>query len=152
MPSVLCVLGARPAEPVLLRTLSYAAKSTYCKIPADKGRKTQHADRTIHLRNQNTSRQKACRRGSRWHHACPGPGQFRRYEIRFRLSHWPLSNPFELRSLLHWKASFHPALLAFRVMRHIGVTHRCQFTGSVFAGVSMRARTVSNDFVVLVGQ
>jgi hypothetical protein len=43
-------------------------------------------------------------------------------------------------------------LLAFRVMRHIGVTHRCQFTGSVFAGVSMHARAVSNDFVVFFGQ
>lgn len=118
---------------------------------ADKDRKTQYADRIIHFHNQSTFREKACRRGTRWHHACPEPGQFRRHEILFRLSHWPLWNPFELRSLLHWKPSFHPALLAFRVMRHVGVTHRRQFTGSVFAGVSMRARTVSNDFVVFVG-
>jgi hypothetical protein len=56
MPVVLCVLVAKLAEPVLCRTVSGAAKNTYCKIPADKGRKTQYADRTIHFHSQNTSR------------------------------------------------------------------------------------------------
>jgi len=56
MPVVLCVLVARLAELVLRRTVSGAAKSTYCKILADKGRKTQYEDRTIHFHSQNTSR------------------------------------------------------------------------------------------------
>ena len=37
-------------------------------------------------------------------------------------------------------------------MRHVGVAHRRQFTGSVFAGVSMRVRTVGDDLGVFVGQ
>ena len=37
-------------------------------------------------------------------------------------------------------------------MRHVGVTHRRQFTGSVFAGVSMRVGAVGDDFRVLTVQ
>ena len=53
--------------------------------------------------------------------------------------------------LFHWEPGFHPPLLAFGIVRHVGVAHRRQFTGSVFAGVSMRVRTVGDDFRVLVG-
>jgi len=37
-------------------------------------------------------------------------------------------------------------------MRHVGVAHGRQFTGGVFAGVSMRARAVGDDLSILVGQ
>jgi hypothetical protein len=37
-------------------------------------------------------------------------------------------------------------------MRHVGVTHSRQFTGGVFAGVSMRARVVGHDLSILVRQ
>src|SRR5258708_20547791 len=57
-----------------------------------------------------------------------------------------------LSSLLHWKTRFHPSLLALGIMRHAGVTHSRQFTGGVFAGVSMRARAVGDDLSILVGQ
>ena len=57
-----------------------------------------------------------------------------------------------LRSLLHRKPRFHPALFAFGIVRHVGVAHRRQFTGSVFAGVSMIVRAVRDDLGVLVGQ
>jgi len=56
MPVVLWVLDARPVELVLRPTLSGAAKSTYCKKLADKDRKPQYADRTIHFHSQSTSR------------------------------------------------------------------------------------------------
>jgi hypothetical protein len=56
-----------------------------------------------------------------------------------------------LRSLVHGKPRFHPALFAFGVVRHVFVAHRRQFTGSVFAGVSMRACAVGDDLRVLLG-
>jgi hypothetical protein len=37
-------------------------------------------------------------------------------------------------------------------MRHVGVTHGRQFTGGVFAGVSMQARAIGDDLSILVGQ
>jgi hypothetical protein len=37
-------------------------------------------------------------------------------------------------------------------MRHVPVAHRRQFTGSVFAGVSMRIRAVVNNLSILFGQ
>jgi hypothetical protein len=37
-------------------------------------------------------------------------------------------------------------------MRHVGITHGRQFTGGVFAGVSMQARAVGDDLSTLVGQ
>ena len=37
-------------------------------------------------------------------------------------------------------------------MRYVGVTHGRQFTGGVFAGVSMHARAVGDDLSILVGQ
>jgi len=55
-------------------------------------------------------------------------------------------------SLLHGKTCFHPPLLAFGIVRHVLVAHRRQFTGSVFAGVSMRVRTVGDDLSIFVGQ
>ena len=57
-----------------------------------------------------------------------------------------------LSSLLHWKSRFHPSLLSLRIMHHVGVTHGRQFTGGVFAGVSMQARAVGHDLRILVGQ
>ena len=57
-----------------------------------------------------------------------------------------------LSNLLHWKTLFHPSLLAFGIMRYVGVAHGRQFTGGVFAGVSMRARAVGDDLSILVGQ
>ena len=57
-----------------------------------------------------------------------------------------------LSSLLHWKTRFHPPLFTLGIMRHIGVTHGRQFTGGVFAGVSMGARAVGDDLSILVGQ
>src|SRR5437660_5174900 len=56
-----------------------------------------------------------------------------------------------LSSLLHWKTRFHPSLLALRIMRYVRVTHGRQFTGGVFAAVSMRARAVGDDLSILVG-
>src|SRR3981189_810853 len=57
-----------------------------------------------------------------------------------------------LSSLLHWKTRFHPPLFTLGIMRHIGVAYGRQFTGGVFAGVSMRARAVGDDLSILVGQ
>jgi len=57
-----------------------------------------------------------------------------------------------LRSLLHWKPSFHPPLLAIGIVHHILVAHRRQFTGSVFTGMSMRVRAISDDLSVLARQ
>jgi hypothetical protein len=37
-------------------------------------------------------------------------------------------------------------------VRHVLVAQRRQFTGSVFAGVSMRVRTVGDDLSILCGQ
>jgi len=59
---------------------------------------------------------------------------------------------FLLSSLLYRKARFHPALFAFGIVRHVLVAHRRQFTGSVFAGVSMRIRAIGDNLSVLVGQ
>jgi len=49
-------------------------------------------------------------------------------------------------------AGLHPPLLAFGIVRHVGVAHRRQFTGGVCAGVSMRVRTVGDDLSISVGQ
>ncbi len=57
-----------------------------------------------------------------------------------------------LSSLLQWKTRFHPSLLALGIMRNVGVTHGRQFTGGVFADVSMRARAVGDDLSILVRQ
>src|SRR5882762_2152933 len=57
-----------------------------------------------------------------------------------------------LSSLLHWKTRFHPPLFTLGIMRYVRVTHGRQFTGGVFAGVSMRARAVGDDLSILVGQ
>ena len=37
-------------------------------------------------------------------------------------------------------------------MRNVRVAHSRQFTGGLFAGVSMRARAVGDDLSILVGQ
>jgi uncharacterized damage-inducible protein DinB len=50
------------------------------------------------------------------------------------------------------RLTFHPTLFAFGVVRHVRVAQRRQFTGGVFAGVSMRVRTVGDDLGVFVGQ
>ncbi len=55
-------------------------------------------------------------------------------------------------SLLHGETCLHPSLLAFGIVRHILIAHRRQFTGGVFAGVSMIVRAVGDDLGVLVGQ
>jgi hypothetical protein len=55
-------------------------------------------------------------------------------------------------SLVYGKSCFHPALLSFRIMRHVFVTHCRQCTGGVFAGVSMRVGTVRDDLSVFVRQ
>jgi PAS domain S-box-containing protein len=59
---------------------------------------------------------------------------------------------FSLRRPFHRKASFHPPLFAFGVVRHVGVSHRRQFTGGVFAGVSMIVRAVGDDLSIFLGQ
>jgi len=72
---------------------------------------------------------------------CPIDGDSRRVDKESPLS-----------SLLGWKSGFHPSLLSLRIMRHVGVTHRRQFTGGVFAGMSMPVCAVGDDLSVLVGQ
>jgi hypothetical protein len=57
-----------------------------------------------------------------------------------------------LNSFLHRKPRSHPPLFALRIMRYVRVTHGRQFTGGVFAGVSMQARAVGDDLSILVGQ
>src|ERR1700728_2478361 len=57
-----------------------------------------------------------------------------------------------LSTLFHRVPCFHPALFALRIMPNVRVAHGRQFTGGVFAGVSMRVRAVGNDFCILVGQ
>src|SRR5882762_3110981 len=57
-----------------------------------------------------------------------------------------------LSSLLHWKTRFHPPLFTLGIMRYVRVTHGRQFTGGVFAGVSMRVRAVGDDLSIPVGQ
>src|SRR6267143_250345 len=57
-----------------------------------------------------------------------------------------------LSSLLHWKTRFHPSLLALWIMRYVRVTHGRQFTGGVFAGMSMSVRAVGHNFSILIGQ
>jgi hypothetical protein len=73
-----------------------------------------------------------------------------------------ISNPLQTRkeyrsrtilsSFLYRKTRFHPSLFAFGVVRHVRVTHRRQFTGSVCAGVSMVVRTIGDDLGVFVRQ
>src|SRR5579863_9370679 len=55
-------------------------------------------------------------------------------------------------SLFYWQPRLHPSLLAFWIVRHVGVTHGRQFTGGVFAGVSMRVGTIRNDLNIFIGQ
>ena len=57
-----------------------------------------------------------------------------------------------LSTLFHRVPCFHPSLFTIGIVRHILVAHRRQFTGSVFAGVSMIVRAVGDDLSVLVGQ
>ena len=57
-----------------------------------------------------------------------------------------------LSTLLHRVPCFHPALFALRIMPNVRVAHGRQFTGGVFAGVSMRVRTVGDDLSIFVGQ
>src|SRR5215831_9984912 len=57
-----------------------------------------------------------------------------------------------LSSFLHRKPSLHPSLFPFGVVRHLLVTHRRQFTGGVFTGVSMSVVAVSDDLSILIGQ
>src|SRR5207245_8748507 len=40
----------------------------------------------------------------------------------------------------------------FWIMRHVCVTHSCQFTGSVFTSMSMRVRAIGDDLSVLARQ
>src|ERR1017187_8237432 len=73
---------------------------------------------------------------------------------RFRLSKEEsiLNRNNSLSSLLHRQPSFHPPLLPLGIMRYVGVTHGRQFTGGVFAGVSMQARAVGDDLSILARQ
>src|ERR1700681_4530646 len=57
-----------------------------------------------------------------------------------------------LSSLFHRKPCFHPSLLSLGIMCDLRVAHGRQFTGGVFAGVSMRVTTIGNDLNVLVGK
>src|ERR1035438_6471759 len=57
-----------------------------------------------------------------------------------------------LNSFLHRKPRSQPPLFALMIMRYVRVTHGRQFTGGVFAGVSMQARAVGDDLSILVGQ
>src|SRR5215472_2027306 len=73
--------------------------------------------------------------------ACPGTQQEAFSLFSMRLS-----------SLFCGKASFHPALFTFGIVRDILVPHGRQCTGGVFAGVSKRVRAVGDDRGILVGQ
>src|ERR1035441_6002993 len=55
-------------------------------------------------------------------------------------------------SLLHREPRFHPPLLPLGIMRYVSVSHGRQFTGGVFAGVSMQARAVGDDLSILARQ
>lgn len=55
-------------------------------------------------------------------------------------------------TLFDRKPCFHPALFALGIMRNVRIAHRRQFTGGVFAGVSMPVRTVGHDSSILIGQ
>ena len=57
-----------------------------------------------------------------------------------------------LSGLFHRKPGLHPSLLPLGIMRNIRVAHGRQFTGGVFAGVSMRVAAVGDDLNVLVGK
>src|SRR3984885_3103978 len=57
-----------------------------------------------------------------------------------------------LSTLFHRVPCFHPSLFTIGIVRHILVAHRRQFTGSVFAGVSMIVRAVGDDLSVLARQ
>ena len=54
-------------------------------------------------------------------------------------------------SLFHWEPGFHPPLLAIGIMCNVCITHGRQFTGGVFAGVSMVVGAVRDDFNILIG-
>src|SRR5579862_2847356 len=107
--------------------------------------------------------------GSRWsfRRASSADGDFEalkwncattRYAYVFDGVPIPVSDPNSqpsllfLRVLFYWKVFFHPFLLAFGIVRHIGVAHGRQFTGGVFAGVSMRIRAIGDDRGVLIRQ
>ena len=65
-----------------------------------------------------------------------------------------ITQPRRLRvlcSLLHREPSLHPTLFPFGIVHHVGVAHGRQFTGGVFAGMSMSARAVGDDLGVFVG-
>ena len=68
--------------------------------------------------------------------------------LRTRSLRWPSLTGI----LLDGKPRFHPTLLTLGIMRHVGVTHSRQFTGGIFAGVSMSAGAVGDDFNIFVGQ
>ena len=53
---------------------------------------------------------------------------------------------------LHRKPRVDPILFAFRVIAHIRIAHRRQFTGGVLGGVSGGALAVDDDLGPLVGQ
>jgi hypothetical protein len=57
-----------------------------------------------------------------------------------------------LGSFLHREPRLDPSLLSIGIMCDIRVAHGRQFTGGVFAGVSMIVRAVGDDLNVLVGQ
>ena len=58
----------------------------------------------------------------------------------------------DLWRLLHWKPRFDPSPLPLGIMGNVGVTHRRQFTGGVFASVSMSVCAVCDNLNVLVGE
>jgi len=57
----------------------------------------------------------------------------------------------ELSGFFDGKACFHPSPLALRIVCHVRITHRRQFTGGVRAGMSMRIRAVGDNLGALVG-
>ena len=57
-----------------------------------------------------------------------------------------------LGSFIHREARLDPSLLSIGIVCDVRVAHGRQFTGGVFAGVSMRVRTVGDDLSIFVGQ
>ena len=55
-------------------------------------------------------------------------------------------------TFLDGQACFHPSLLTFGIMSDVGVTLCRQFTGGIFAGVSMKAGAIGHDLCGFVGQ
>src|SRR5439155_6187445 len=75
-----------------------------------------------------------------------------RTSLRPRKNQQNKDNAARSGSLLDRESGFHPPLLSLGIVRHVRVTHGRQFTGGVFAGVSMRVRAVGNDLNILGGQ